>query len=532
MADPIFLKKRLAAFSVASMLLGLGAVDASAQTSDNLARVNQDELASFYGRMNVVVGSGARAFGMGGAFLARADDATAASWNPAGLSYLRRTEFSLVGVHNDFVQKVPKFGEGHVIYTKDQLRASIADFAGVAYPLRLWGRSGAIQASYQRAFSFSGSRRSEDSAGLNGFATLNPLHPQASRVNPTEFTVEGAGGFDTVSLSSGFEVSTQLRVGLSLNRWVNGFSQTVNRPDVKSVAFREISSDWDLSGKNVNLGVIFTPIPDLNFGAVLKTPFEANVRLRKSRIDFDAKTVDVNGVLVPVTNQKTADVKIKFPRVYGFGTSYRIRNTITLSADFTRTDWSKATISDFFSLGRLKTEDDTSSRTEFDIYPSLPFPALEESARGQVDTNQFRFGAEWVLRLGASGNKLLPLRAGFFRDGQPFTVQLKRPQPFDPAIIGPNDPQPPIIHQTFSGVTAGVGITVGGVLLDLAYVRESGSVRAASFTPDTTAPDPLFPDDPTKTIVVSDGIGVWDSFRTIKYNRFFASVMIRFGPRR
>mgnify|MGYP000095960413 CR=1 FL=1 len=45
---------------------------------------------------------------MGGAFLARADDATAASWNPAGLSYLRRTEFSLVGVHNDFLQKVPR----------------------------------------------------------------------------------------------------------------------------------------------------------------------------------------------------------------------------------------------------------------------------------------------------------------------------------------------------------------------------------------------------------------------------------------
>ena len=41
------------------------------------------------GRQNLTLGSGARAYGMGGAFLARADDATAASWNPAGLSYLR-----------------------------------------------------------------------------------------------------------------------------------------------------------------------------------------------------------------------------------------------------------------------------------------------------------------------------------------------------------------------------------------------------------------------------------------------------------
>ena len=52
------------------------------------------------GRQNLTLGSGARAYGMGGAFLARADDATAASWNPAGLSYLRTPELSLVGAFN------------------------------------------------------------------------------------------------------------------------------------------------------------------------------------------------------------------------------------------------------------------------------------------------------------------------------------------------------------------------------------------------------------------------------------------------
>ena len=43
------------------------------------------------------VGSGARAVGMGGAFIAVADDATAASWNPAGLVQLERPELSIVG---------------------------------------------------------------------------------------------------------------------------------------------------------------------------------------------------------------------------------------------------------------------------------------------------------------------------------------------------------------------------------------------------------------------------------------------------
>ena len=36
------------------------------------------------------VGSGARAAGIGSAFVAVADDATAASWNPAGLVQLER----------------------------------------------------------------------------------------------------------------------------------------------------------------------------------------------------------------------------------------------------------------------------------------------------------------------------------------------------------------------------------------------------------------------------------------------------------
>jgi hypothetical protein len=43
------------------------------------------------------VGSGARALGMGGAFIAVADDATAASWNPGGLIQLETPEVSVVG---------------------------------------------------------------------------------------------------------------------------------------------------------------------------------------------------------------------------------------------------------------------------------------------------------------------------------------------------------------------------------------------------------------------------------------------------
>src|SRR5215467_2566989 len=50
---------------------------------------------SLYGQAGAV-GSGARAFGMGGAFIAVADDGTASSFNPAGLCVLEKPEGSVV----------------------------------------------------------------------------------------------------------------------------------------------------------------------------------------------------------------------------------------------------------------------------------------------------------------------------------------------------------------------------------------------------------------------------------------------------
>ncbi len=482
--------KRFSAVLVCVALSGLEALDARGQ---DLARVNQDELASFYGRMNVVVGSGARAFGMGGAFLARADDATAASWNPAGLSYLRRTEFSVVGVHNDFYQEIPNVNQAVAppaqVTTLDQLQGSVADFIGFAYPLRFRERTGAVQISYQRSFSFTGSRRAEGPVAVKGF-----LNSSGENVLPTEFTVEGKGGFDTLSLSSGFEVHPGIRLGLSVNRWVKGFSQTVDRPDAQTGGSRQIHSAWDISGTNFNLGALFTPTPKLNLGAVLKTPFEASVKLSKTRID-DTRIPDQNGEIPePTVNSESGDAQIRFPRVYGFGVSYRATNTLTVSADFTRTRWSKATITDFFTLARAGVVP-----SDVDYYPELPFPAVEAGVDGQVDTNQLRLGAEWVLRLGQSGNILLPVRAGFFRDGQPVIIKL----------TGANGAPLPDVQPTFSGFTAGLGVTVGGVLFDVAYIREAGDVPA-----------------PT-----SDGL-MDDPTTRIRYNRVFASVMLRFGPRR
>jgi long-subunit fatty acid transport protein len=47
-----------------------------------------------------IMGAGARARGMGGAFIGVADDATAVGWNPAGIANLDKPEASAVGLFN------------------------------------------------------------------------------------------------------------------------------------------------------------------------------------------------------------------------------------------------------------------------------------------------------------------------------------------------------------------------------------------------------------------------------------------------
>src|SRR5258708_39402087 len=100
------------------MVIG-GLTTAAAQTPEQLL-LEQDKI-DLTGRTSLTFGSGARAFGMGGAFLARADDATAASWNPAGLSYLRVPEGTLEGNRTLYRKE-----------TEDDLAVDRARFAGHA----------------------------------------------------------------------------------------------------------------------------------------------------------------------------------------------------------------------------------------------------------------------------------------------------------------------------------------------------------------------------------------------------------------
>jgi len=440
-----------------AILASLAAAPAAAQTPrpsptpDPGPILGQDEL-DVQSRTSVILGSGARALGMGGAFLARADDATAASWNPAGLSYLRRPEMSVVGARNIFNSDIEGVERG-------RFKGWSPDFGAITFPLTVKNAGGAVQLSFQRVIPFDGSRKIARISGAGASSSLT-----------------SSGGFDVVALGTGWKLSRTLRLGVTLNRWVRGYEQDQTRV-VEAGRTREIVTNWEMRGWNSNLGLIFTPIESLNLAVVGNTPFTAHVNLAKSRTD---SLPNVEGELEPISSNayESDDVTLEFPGAVGFGASWRPESRLTLSADYTRTFWSKAYVYNFFVIPFIDTEAPAIRQpppADY-VYSKLPYPYVTEDR--QVDSEQVRFGVEYVF---ISGRIKVPVRGGYFNDRQ---IRLDR------------DGHAPRYH----GFTAGTGLIVGSVLLDAAYLYQYGSY-----------------DD------------VFDQRITQRTHRFLASVIYRFG---
>jgi hypothetical protein len=409
-----------------------------------------DDPVTIPGQQNLTLGSGARAYGMGGAFLARADDATAASWNPAGLSYLRAPELSFVGVYGSFATV-----EAGV---SDSLKGSSIDFAAFTWPVGAGEVRGAVQLSYQRALSFDGDRKVDQE-----------IASQLVRVD------DGVsdGGFDVVAAGTGLRLSRHVRVGFTVNRWLNGYEQTIernlsnlptNRPR------RQFDLDFRPSGWSFNAGVIVSPIERLNLAAVYKSPFTADVSLGRSRRDYFGDPDDPDEV---TTNAWASDsVNVEFPSSFGLGVSWRPRETLTLSADYTRSSWADARIEDFFELRFTPASDESGNPAQPPppvFFEELQYPTLNQvpdpsdpadPARlvAQQDAEQIRAGLEWVLIKGALK---VPIRVGYFNDRQ-----IKGTPTGDPV--------------RYNGLTAGTGVILGPLQLDLAWVYEFGEYFVAA----------------------------------------------------
>jgi long-subunit fatty acid transport protein len=173
---------------------------------------------------------------------------------------------------------------------------------------------------------------------------------------------------------------------------------------------------FSLSGFNANVGILWNITDKITLGAVLKTPFTADLR---------NKSNSVNSV-------QSVNEDLDFPMSYGIGFAYRFSDELTVSLDISRTEWDNYVL------------------TEFDgkrISPVTGKPTRESDID---ETHQVRMGGEYLF---ISPKYVIPLRGGLFYDPAP-------------AEGSPDD---------FYGLSIGSGIAYERFVFDIAYQYRFGN---------------------------------------------------------
>ena len=390
------------------------------------------------------VGSGARALGMGGAFIGVADDATAASWNPAGLIQLETPEASIVGAYNHRTEDTtyvafPEASGPRSVSTYD------LNFLSAAYPFKAINRNMIVSLNLQHLYDFN------KKVGFT-YTLTDTTGPPLSLTDTIQYDQDGS--FKALSPAFAVQVTPTLSFGFTLNVWNNGLyknywdSQYRSQGGGTFVGFpfnvtTQIAERYEMDGLgvdllnpshwqnlNFNLGVMWTIDKRFTLGAVFKSPFEA--RLRRT-YGFDSTILFPTN---PASNSRnvinqTESVSLDMPMSYGLGLSARLTDRLTLGLDIYRTEWSDYVLRDGQGnefnpvTGKLQRDSDISN------------------------TIQVRVGGEYLFIM---EKVVIPLRAGVFYDPEP-------------AEGSPDD---------FYGFSVGSGIAWGKIVFDMAYLYRFG----------------------------------------------------------
>lgn len=398
-----------------------------------------------------IVGAGARAFGMGGTFIAIADDATAASWNPGGLGQLEKPELSMVLRYQNYRTLQPaNITSGGFTGPQDKDGNSYNfDFLSFTYPIRIGNFKIVPQVSYQRSISFDLDTRTNDVL----FSTL--VSPGDQIDGTFTETDNFTGGIDMISFSVGSKLFGWLNIGVSTNLFMNRFQGNISREsrgEIYRAATPSLGEDFeehwsrgitiDIKGVNVNVGVLVEVFKNFQVGAVYKNPFSIDIDYA---ITYLQETRISGQTTAKIDTRHSGVSTLRWPRTWGIGVSLRPSDPLTLSVDFTSTRWSRAILKNFKYLAEGEGTD-------------LYFPTLVAvKAAGrekQVDSQQLRGGLEYVAI--NKKNLFIPLRLGIFTDTQFFSDSSGK-------------------RVTLFGIAGGVGLKKGAFSFDAAILYEFGN---------------------------------------------------------
>ncbi len=331
-------------------------------------------------------GLGARTMGMGGAFLAVADDFTSLYWNPAGLAQIRK--FELYGSLSHSEQRVDtKFTRGRS--TEVDSSKTRPNSIGLVYPLYTTRGGIAFALGYNRPQNF------DSTVAIRG---LDPSSDSVFSGLDVDEMTSNSGGIGIWSFGAGVFISDSILLGGSIDFWhgsslneLDSAAADINNidPEIDSFAFQD-SVDRVYSGLGGRVGVLAFAGENVTLGGTVTLPVNLEVSEvweQVTIVEFDNGEGDVEG------DDGSILFDIERPFEFGGGVAIKLlEKRLRLAGDVQFTDW---------------------TQTEYDPLPAED--AQNNFNRYYDSTIQVRVGAEYRIPVIETS-----VRVGYFRDPIPF----------------------------------------------------------------------------------------------------------------
>ncbi len=241
-------------------------------------------------------GNGARAAGMGYAFTGLADDASAISWNAAGLTQLYSMEASAVF----------RFGFGSMDANYSIIDASIErgsefqfNFGSFVVPFQVGNLNMAAGVAYRRVYDFTVDQ------------TLTLSYQDLS----AEMTETNTGGVDAISPAIGVQLNDMISVGATFNILTGSTDYETSILDWNGFE-DSYSYSEEYSGLAIDIGILARPSSNFSIGANLSLPSTMTIKF------------------------EDAETELAVPFFFSLGAAFKPTDAMTLAFDYRSRAWS------------------------------------------------------------------------------------------------------------------------------------------------------------------------------------------------
>lgn len=409
---------------------------------------------------------GARALGMGGAFVAMADDATTALANPAGLINLTRPEAAFELTSTRFANEVPwTSGEASAVFDIDT--HTLSEFS----------------------YSFDPNRFPATISGLSFLSLVYPLRPRSLVISGF---YDGQTRYERRFTTNGIEIQDRrehralystipVDSDLSYQQHLFGASIATRLGNRISIGGTAALADFSISGRTIRDPDSGSPTPDVQtlsgrdrrltatIGFILRATSRLRVAAVYTRRPAFQLQFDPGPQAAPAgVKDRGGPVRLDIPDRIAIGCSWRADDRLLINVDVVRvisSDLMRGYYNAFY-------------------YPGSADPFREQQYAGRAfyevkDGTELRAGFEWVriVRM-----RPLALRAGYWRE--PFHRMVRKQT--DNSVVYDLSRPGEWHHEPYTSrslievthhVTFGIGLALRRFSIDTGYDYSSASRR-------------------------------------------------------